>query len=387
MLPCYKFIYDAKPTKNNPVSPVFLSNHNNAVLPAPPKAYLNWILFDEQFRYVPEGSGFIRVGYYDDRRLQTLAQSGLPVIKNGYLFVYLSNESKKPVFFDNLVVQHYPGPLVEETQYYPFGLIQQGISSKAAGGVENKKKFNGGSELQSKEFSDGSGLEMYDTHFRRLDPQLGRWWQLDPKPNPAESPYAAMGNNPILFNDILGDTLDFPDATPEFKAQFNGAYSHLKKNGVGGMITEIKNSKKGTVKVVETDNPISTYDPETNTLSWNPVGGAWFDNETDKSEFAMQNSMSPAAVLNHEMDHALADIKDPKAFEKRSNTPDVKYKDKEERRVITGSEQKTAKALKELTVGEVTRTNHKGHPQTTASPTTNKTQYEIDMEKKVQKKN
>lgn len=364
----------------------FLNNQTNNSNNSKPRAYINWILFDEQFKFVSSSSGFEQVGNNEEFKLHV--KNDMPIEKSGYLYVYVSNNTPNiDVFFDNLQVTHTRGSILEETHYYPFGLIQQGISSKAAGGLENKKKFNGGSELQSKEFSDGSGLEMYDTHFRQLDPQLGRWWQLDPKPNTSESPYAAMGNNPILFNDILGDTLDFPDATSEFKAQFNEAYSHLKKNGVGGMITEIKNFKKGTVKVVKTDNPISTYDPETNTLSWNPVGGTWFDNETDKSEFAMQNSMSPAAVLNHEMDHALADLKDPKAFEKRSNTPDAKYKDKEERRVITGSEQKTAKALKEITVGKVTRTNHKGHAQTTASPTSNKTQYEIGAEKKTQKKN
>ncbi len=156
----------------------FLNNHNDVVLPAPPKAYLNWILFDEQFRYVPEGSGFIRVGYYDDGRLQTLAQSGLPIVKNGYLFVYLSNESKKPVFFDNLVVQHYPGPLIEETQYYPFGLSMSGISGKAMGRLENKNRYNGGNELQSTEFG-SDGLELYDAVNRMYDPQVGRFRQVD----------------------------------------------------------------------------------------------------------------------------------------------------------------------------------------------------------------
>jgi RHS repeat-associated protein len=75
-----------------------------------------------------------------------------------------------------------------------------GISSKAMGSIENKKKFNG--IEQNTDFD----LNMYDAFYRNLDPQIGRFWQVDPKPDFSESLYSAMGNNPILKADFLGDT-------------------------------------------------------------------------------------------------------------------------------------------------------------------------------------
>jgi len=90
--------------------------------------------------------------------------------------VYVSNESNFTVFFDNLQVVHKPGPIVEETHYYPFGLVMNGISSKGLSGVvDNKKKFNG--IEQNTDFD----LNLYDAFFRNLDPQIGKWWQVDPK--------------------------------------------------------------------------------------------------------------------------------------------------------------------------------------------------------------
>ena len=48
---------------------------------------------------------------------------------------------------------------------------------------------------------------MYSTIFRMYDPQIGRWNRIDTKPNEMWSPYFGMDDNPISFNDPLGDTV------------------------------------------------------------------------------------------------------------------------------------------------------------------------------------
>lgn len=84
-----------------------------------------------------------------------------------------------------------------------------GISSKAlAFGIpENKKAYNG-NEIQIKEFSDGSGLELYEFNARTYDQQIGRFIQIDPEGEEADqeswSPFHFGYNNPIRYNDPDG---------------------------------------------------------------------------------------------------------------------------------------------------------------------------------------
>jgi RHS repeat-associated protein len=147
-----------------------------------PKAYINWILFDNNFKYV--AGNFSRVGAANavkDHYTLDPSLQNIQVTKNGYLYVYVENESPVNVFFDNLQVIHTHGALVEESHYYPFGLTMEGISDKAIKGqyAGNKYKYNG-KELQNKEFSDGTGLEEYDYGARFMDPQIGQWRNVDP---------------------------------------------------------------------------------------------------------------------------------------------------------------------------------------------------------------
>ena len=183
-----------------------------------PKAYLNWVLLDEQFKIAANQYGSIIASGYSgfdavdaSGVMKTHVLSNLPIAKSGYLIIYTSNEASNiDVYFDNLQVTHTRGPILEETHYYPFGLTMRGISSQSANTLENKRKWNSGSELQNREFSDGSGLEIYSTQFRNLDPQIGRFWQKDPKPDYSLSLFSSMSNNPIKFNDPVGDSINSP---------------------------------------------------------------------------------------------------------------------------------------------------------------------------------
>lgn len=156
---------------------------------------------------VDDNSGVRQVKSTPDE-LQQLSVDKMTVSKTGFLYVYTSNETAQDVYFDNVTLALTTGPVLEETHYYPFGLTMTGISSNALKGTnyaENRMKYNG-KELQNKEFSDGSGLELYDYGARMYDQQIGRWGTVDPKVEKYNmlSPYQYAVNSPVLFVDPDG---------------------------------------------------------------------------------------------------------------------------------------------------------------------------------------
>jgi len=88
--------------------------------------------------------------------------------------------------------------IIEENNYYPFGLKHKGYNDYVA--TNNKYKYNG------KELQDELGLGVYDYGFRNFDPALGRWFNVDPYAEVAddETPYQYVHNNPVIYIDPKG---------------------------------------------------------------------------------------------------------------------------------------------------------------------------------------
>lgn len=172
-----------------------------------PKAYLNVLFFDEQLRFDQAASRVFPVAYTPntkgafDKRLANAIEAG----RNGYVYIYFSNESDELVYFDNFMLTHEHSPLLEENHYYPFGLSIAAISSKSIGKTPNRYGYNG-KEKQSRELGRKGGLEWYDYGARMYDPQIGRWHSPDPSASSYNwiSPYNYGFNNPLQVIDPTG---------------------------------------------------------------------------------------------------------------------------------------------------------------------------------------
>jgi RHS repeat-associated protein len=117
----------------------------------------------------------------------------------GYFYIYLSNESNtgSEAFFDDFSIQVSESFIVQQIDYYPYGLIARNVARTT--------------DKQTKDLFQGKTYEdltrWYDFHARQYDASLGRWFGTDPKAGvmPYNSPYSAMMNNPLMFTDPDGE--------------------------------------------------------------------------------------------------------------------------------------------------------------------------------------
>ena len=272
-----------------------LTQHQPAPGATAPRAYLNYVLVDEeQFKFV-KGEGVVMkeiTGSMQKQPIQLNGGNEIEITKNGYLYVYVSNESEGAAYFDDIRIEHTAGPLIEETHYYPFGLTMSGISSKASNRQSNNIKYNN-KELQSNEFTDGQGLEQYDYGARLYDFQVGRFTTQDRFTNlyPLLSPYQYTSNNPFNYTDENGDYITVD------KKNGNGSvfFSVLYEDGKAYNYTTDKNGN--VVKGGEwegTDDFIKQAVSDLNTISAFSEGSKLV---SDLQGSAFQTSIGEASII------------------------------------------------------------------------------------------
>jgi RHS repeat-associated protein len=123
-----------------------------------------------------------------------------------------------------------------------------GISSKAAGGLINKKKYN------TWERNEDLDLFVDESFYRVNDYQIGRFWQPDPKIEMGMegwSPYTSNLNNPVRYNDLQGDIPGWFIEATQFVAKHGAGLAKLAVQDVkdaGAAVSNIAQNVWSSIK-------------------------------------------------------------------------------------------------------------------------------------------
>jgi len=122
---------------------------------------------------------------------------------DGFLYIYVANETNtnQEVYFDDLKITHESSTanfkVSQINDFYPFGMM-------TTNSWRNDGYLDPGLLYQSSYASYDSLTGYYDFLSRSYDPQLGRFFAMDPA-GQFSSPYAGMGNMPMLGVDPDGE--------------------------------------------------------------------------------------------------------------------------------------------------------------------------------------
>ena len=137
--------------------------------------------------------------------------------------------------------------IVEESNYYPFGLKHKGYNNAQNTGIGNStaQKFG----YNGKEFQDELGLNLFDYHARLFDPAIGKFITMDPHAEKYArlTPYNYVYNNPVNAIDPDGKDgilIVFPDYKVDTE-------SFLGRQPLGHAGVLLIDNKTGTTKYYE----------------------------------------------------------------------------------------------------------------------------------------
>jgi RHS repeat-associated protein len=270
-----------------------------------PRAYLNYIFFNEYYEF--EDAGFVAISISASNDFERLAFEDLTFDKQGFLYIYCSNESNVDVnvFFDDLAVNHIKNPVIQSDDYYPFGLTMAGLAYKRLGSQKNKFKYNG------KELQDDLDLNWYDYGARMYDASVGRWWVVDAMVEKyyAWSPFNYTVNNPIKYIDLDGRWIPGvdEDGNVSYTAEEGDSYqTFMEQYGLKdevaskilGMDTKISagETQISGLKVKEiTGSEVLEIDLENATdddINWQVAFALTLSDVKEKFEFNMNDFMS-----------------------------------------------------------------------------------------------
>ena len=231
---------------------------------------------------------------------------------------------------------------MELNNYYPYGMPMSSTASV------QPYKYGG------KELDRANGLDMYDFEARHYDPVVPHFITMDElcEKYPSISPYAYCAGNPIRYIDPTGrKIISHEDNSIGFNMKYGVARKYIMDNGMGDHLKKIADDENIILYIKDNSNGKggSYFDADNNTLYLDLNNAAVFENG---------KSVSPAVIVVHELDHIQRYYYDNKGYLQDVNTNDGQYKNKEEKRVIEGSEQDAARKFGEIEENETTRTNH-----------------------------
>ncbi len=154
------------------------------------------------------------------------------------------NNNGRIEYADNLATPANESEIMQEEHYYPFGLNQVG-DWYATTAPENKYQFNG------KELNEEMGINWVDFGNRWQDPALGRFMTIDrfAEKYYALTPYGYAANNPILFIDVNGDSINVSDLREKSPDDYEKLEADLEK--ITGLILSADDDGNLTYEVPE----------------------------------------------------------------------------------------------------------------------------------------